>query len=156
MPAAEARSDVLGCCSMPIYSHDANFMSTRFIRMVRNERIGAGPYDTNMARKTSRSLPPRQPQPDWYLPEWMDTLQVKQSALAKACDWNGSTMHGIYHGRTEYYREIVNLISKQLNIEPYELLMPPDRAMAIRQFLASAETIVSIAYDGEKRDGTNG
>ena len=111
-----------------------------------------------MARKTSRSLPKRAAQPDWYLPEWMATLGVKQAALAKLCGWNNSTMHGIYHGRTEYYREIVNLIAGQLHIEPYELMMPPEKAMAFRQFQASAEAIVTLAHDTADtwRDGTTG
>ena len=76
----------------------------------------------------------------------MKTLRVSQAKLAKECDWAASTMHGIYHGRTSYYRDMLNLIASKLHVEPYELLMPPERAMAFRQFLASAETIVTLAH----------
>lgn len=112
-------------CSMHGNSHGANFVSTPLLRGMCNEWLASSPYHANMPRKSSRSQPSRPASPDWYLPEWMRTLNVKQSQLAKLCDWNTSTMHGIYHGRTEYYREIVNLIAKQLKIEPCELMMPP-------------------------------
>lgn len=104
------------------------------------------PYHANMPRKpsTTKGLAPAVP--DWYLPEWMATLRVSQAKLAKECDWTPSTMHGIYHGRTSYYREIVNLIASKLNIEPFELLMPPDRAMALRRF---QEAAVTLAHDSE-------
>ena len=98
-----------------------------------------------MPRKTSRTIATRGPTPDWYLPEWMDALRVKQALLAKECGWSASTMHGIYHGRTEYYREIVNIIAAKLHIEPYELLMSPSEAMAIRQVRANAITIAEAA-----------
>ena len=58
------------------------------------------PYDANMPRKSAKANRVRPEQPDWYLPEWMDTLRVSQAKLAKECDWTPSTMHGIYHGRT--------------------------------------------------------
>lgn len=101
-----------------------------------------------MPRKSSQSDGLRPERPDWYLPEWMRTLNVSQAKLAKECDWTPSTMHGIYHGRTSYYREIVNLIAAKLNVEPFELLMPPERAMALRRFQDAALT---IAHDADSR-----
>lgn len=74
----------------------------------------------------------------------MATLRVKQATLAKECGWTNSTMHGIYHGRTDYYRELVNLISSKLNIEPFELLMHPDEAMAHRRMRIAAEQMVKV------------
>lgn len=99
-----------------------------------------------MPRKSAKSLGIRPEAPDWYLPEWMATLHVSQARLAKECDWTPSTMHGIYHGRTSYYRDIVNLIASKLNVEPFELLMPPERAMALRRF---QEAAVSLAHDAD-------
>lgn len=58
-------------------------------------------------------------------------------------------MHGIYHGRTDYYREIVNLIASKLHIEPWELLMHPDKAAAIRQYEASVKQMVKLAAVNE-------
>lgn len=105
-----------------------------------------------MPRKSAKSDGIRPEAPDWYLPEWMATLRVTQAKLAKECDWTPSTMHGIYHGRTNYYREIVNLIASKLKIEPFELLMPPERAMAFRRFQQAA---VSLAHDaGTEKEAT--
>lgn len=115
--------------------------------MVAKARAPTPLYHANMPRKSASSGKMRPEQPDWFLPEWMATLHVSQAKLAKACDWTPSTMHGIYHGRTSYYREIVNLIAVKLNIEPFELLMPPERAMAIRRM---QEAAVTIAHDAEK------
>lgn len=119
--------------------------------MAVNERALAALYDANMPRKSAKSDGIKPEQPDWYLPEWMKTLRVSQAKLAKECDWTPSTMHGIYHGRTSYYRDIVNLIASKLHIQPFELLMPPERAAAFRQFQASAEVIVTLAHDAEER-----
>lgn len=116
-------------------------------------RPGESPYDANMPRKSSKSQGVRPEQPDWYLPQWMDTLDVSQAYLAEECGWAASTMHGIYHGRTSYYRDIVNLIASKLRIQPYELLMHPDTAMAYRQYLAGARQVAALVHDadGEER-----
>lgn len=60
-------------------------------------------------------------------------------------------MHGIYHDRTAYYRGLVNLIAEKLDIEPCELLMHPNRAMALRRMRIAAEEIVTLAHDAEER-----
>lgn len=52
-------------------------------------------------------------------------------------------MSDIYNGRTAYYREIVNALSNALNIQPYELLMPPEEAMSIRRMRQAAITIAA-------------
>lgn len=100
--------------------------------MVVNVPLTAGSYNAKVPKKKPRAKPHRA-EPDWFLPEWIATLKTTQSKLARQCGWNTSTMHGIYHGRTQYYREIVNLIAGNLNIKPYELLMHPDEAFALRQ-----------------------
>jgi transcriptional regulator with XRE-family HTH domain len=109
-------------------------------------------YDANMPRKREKPAP-APVGPDWFLPEWMASLEVSQADLARECGWTNSTMHGIYHGRTAYYREIVNLIAEKLNLRPYELLMHPDEANAIRQIQREALRVVEI---GEPlREGGN-
>lgn len=70
--------------------------------------------------------------------------------------WSKATMSQLYNGTQDYSPKVVNEAARALNAQPYELLMVPERAMAFRQFLASAETIVTIAHDADKRDGTNG
>lgn len=119
----------------------------------------ASSYNGRMPRKSDSQRAVRRVGQDWFLPEWMKTLRVSQATLAKECDWPASTMHGIYHGRTAYYREIVNLIAAKLAIQPYELLMHPDEAMAIRRLRESALKIVQgtpPATEAPDRTGTNG
>lgn len=131
---------------MGSYSHGANYSSTTDFRMVRNDHRISNLYHANMPRKSAQSNGLEPEQADWYLQEWMKDLRVSQAKLARECDWTPSTMHGIYHGRTNYYREILNLIASKLNIEPYELLMPPEQAMAFRRFSESAAEIVDFGY----------
>lgn len=121
--------------------------------MVVNERLFSRSYYAKVPKR--RTAPrPAAAQPDWYLPEWMRTLNVSQATLARECDWPPNTMHGIYHGRTHYYREIVNLIAAKLKIEPYELLMHPDQAFALRRQREDALRIVQ-ATAPLQRTGTN-
>lgn len=87
------------------------------------------------------------PGPDWFLPEWMATLRVKQADLVRSTDWSPATVNDIYHGRTEYYRGVLNTVAKVLNLQPFELLMHPDDAMAIRRFRESALTIAANRHD---------
>lgn len=144
MSALDARS----VYSMDDISHDAKFSSTLEIRMAGNDARARPLYHAKMARKSAKSNGIRPEQPDWFLREWMKTLQVSQTRLAEMCDWKPSTMHGIYHGRTSYYRDILNLIATKLNVEPYELLMPPEQAMAFRRFQESAAEVVNL---GERK-----
>jgi hypothetical protein len=117
---------------MPAYSHGANYPSIADLRMSCGAASFAALYYANMPRK-KRPLPNRGATADWYLPEWMETVGISQAALAKKCGFTNSTMHGIYHGRTSYYRDLLNTVATQLNVEPYELLMPPAFAMALRR-----------------------
>jgi transcriptional regulator with XRE-family HTH domain len=109
-------------------------------------------YPTNMPRKRTKD-PRRSAEPDWYLQQWMKSLSVSQADLARECGWTNSTMHGVYHGRTAYYREIVNLIARKLNIRPYELLMHPEEAMAMRQFRKDALRVVETSRPLEAAEG---
>src|SRR4051812_15514713 len=85
--------------------------------------------------------PPTQPSHDWYLQEWMKTLRVSQARLAKRLDWSVSTMNDVYHGRTSYYRQILNQVASALHVQPFELLMHPDDAMAYRRMSQALRAI---------------
>ncbi len=64
--------------------------------------------------------------PDWYLVEWMRSKNINQAKLAELTGWSKATVNDIYHGRTKYYRDIVNECARVLEINAYELLMPPE------------------------------
>jgi len=80
---------------------------------------------------------------DWFLQSWMTTLGVTQAKLSRETGWSKATTNDIYHGRTAYYRQIVNEAAQALRISPYELLMHPEEAMAIRRMRESALRIVA-------------
>jgi hypothetical protein len=89
------------------------------------------------------------PQHDWYVKEWLAYYGKKQSDVVKDLDWNKAKISLTASGKQPYDRDDVNEIATWLNLEPFELLLPPDRAMAIRQYRASAEQIVTLAHDTE-------
>lgn len=96
-------------------------------------RVG---YHANMARKREDG---RAPGTDWYLPEWMDTLRITQAQVCRETGWSKATVNDIYHGKTAYYRQIVNDLARALRIEPFELLLPPEEAMQIRRLRTAVE-----------------
>ena len=81
---------------------------------------------------------------DWYLPEWMASLRVSQADLCREAGMSKSTMSEIVNGKTHYYRALVNQMATALNLEPFELLMHPDDAFALRRLRDDA---VRIAAD---------
>lgn len=97
-----------------------------------------------MPRK-ARPAPNRGAKPDWYLVEWLAYFKRNQTWLAKQMDVPTNTVHGIYHGRTSYYRDLLNQVASILHLEPYELLMPPEAAMALRRQRDAAFTIVEAS-----------
>lgn len=93
-----------------------------------------------MARKAQIK---RDFEPDWYLVEWMQSKRMTQTALSNLTGWSKATTNDIYHGKTAYYREILNKAAAALQIAPWELLMPPDQANAIKRMHAGALQIAA-------------
>lgn len=108
--------------------------------MGRNDFARAGSYHSNMPRKAT---PPRTVGPDWFLVDWMRSKQVTQADLVRLTGWSKATVNDIYHGRTEYYRAILNTLAGVLKIEPWEMLMHPEEANAILSMRASALRIAA-------------
>lgn len=108
------------------------------------------------------------PQHDWYFKQWLLHFEKIQAEVVKDLGWNKSKASLMFNDKQRYHRDDVNEIAAYLNIEPFELLLPPERAMALRQYRASAEQIVTLAHDAEtapvndspqkpvKRTGTHG
>lgn len=81
--------------------------------------------------------------PDWFLPEWMGALAVKPVDLVRETGMSKATISDIVNGRTNYYRALVNQMASVLHIEPFELLMHPDQAFALRRLRADAVRIAA-------------
>jgi hypothetical protein len=81
--------------------------------------------------------------PDWFLPEWMGALRVKPVDLIRETGMSKATISDIVNGRTNYYRSLVNQMAIALRIEPFELLMHPDEAFALRRLRDHAISIAA-------------
>jgi hypothetical protein len=82
---------------------------------------------------------------DWHLQAWLQHFGKIQSSLVNELGWDKSKANFVYHGKQQYKREIVNAVADWLGIKPYELLMPPEQALAIRRLRQSAEEILSTS-----------
>ena len=100
----------------------------------------------------------KKPRHDWYFNQWLEHVGKTQADVSNDLGWNKSKPSLFAAGSQRYHRDDVNALAAYLNVEPFELLIPPDRAMALRQYRASAEKIVTLAAETpadteEKRDG---
>lgn len=100
---------------------------------------------------------------DWFLNEWMLSTGVNQTVLRDRAGWGKASASNICSGKTGYSRRLINEAANALNIQPYELLMHPDDAMALRQLRNDALRIVEgsrrldqSAAAQSSRTGTNG
>lgn len=84
------------------------------------------------------------PAHDWYLKQWLDSLATRQAVVINRTGYPKSKVSKLVNGSQPYDRDTVNDIAAALNIEPFELLLHPDDAMALRRLRASA---VQIAAD---------
>lgn len=106
--------------------------------MVSLLRADAAPRLPHVALMTER-------EPDWYLQEWLAHLGKRQASLVNELGWVKGRANKVYHGAQPYRREVVNEIAGWLGIQPYELLMPPAEALAIRGLRETAQAIVATS-----------
>lgn len=100
---------------------------------------------------------------DWYLRDWFATQQLKQRDLITKLDYAPQTASNLWHGVQPYRRDHVEAISALLNIQPFELLMPPEEAMALRRLRSAIAEVVksdaepgAAAAEGMPMTGTRG
>lgn len=117
-------------------SDNPNSLSSPSVRMGRNDIARQQVYGFTMPRKAT---PARSIGPDWFLVEWMASKKMSQAELGRRCGWSKATANDIYHGKTEYYRAILNQVASALEIHPWELLMPPAEAHRIKRWRAAFE-----------------
>jgi transcriptional regulator with XRE-family HTH domain len=92
-------------------------------------------------------------QVNWYLREWMDHLSVKQTEMSKRTGWSKASASQLYNGVQDYSPNVVNEAAKALNVAGYELLMIPERAMALRRLRETALQIVHAESTDEQLTG---
>jgi hypothetical protein len=82
----------------------------------------------------------------WYLREWMEQSDPPkiQADLQRELSWSKAKAHDVWHGQ-QYTQALVDEIAPWLNVRPFELLLPPEVAMAIRRLRDDAARIVRDA-----------
>lgn len=98
-------------------------------------------HTANMARRGKpKGLVP------WYLPEWMAVAELKgrgaQTRMMELTGWSKATMSQLYNGGQDFSPKVLAEAAQALNCAPYELLMHPETAMAIRRLRQDALRIV--------------
>jgi len=155
MPAAFARSEYRGASFMRTCSHITNISASPQIRISGKDASLRIRNNSHMARRGIPKGPV-----NWFLQEWMASRGLdgrgSQTKMMELTGWSRATMSQLYNGQQDYSPVILKTAAEALNAEPFELLMPPERAMAIRRALASAREIASLAYESpaEPLDGT--
>lgn len=85
---------------------------------------------------------------DWHLKAWLEATDTTQADVVRKTDYPKAKVSDLVTGKQRYNRDILNDIALALNIEPHELLMHPDDAMALRRMRKLAEDMVRIPYAG--------
>ncbi|MGA9220026.1 MAG: helix-turn-helix transcriptional regulator [Pseudomonas graminis] len=84
---------------------------------------------------------------DWYLRQWLATLRTTQADLERRTGWDKRKASHLVTGKQPYKRETVNEAALALNVEPFELLMHPDDAFALRQLREAGLRIAAEPRD---------
>ena len=85
------------------------------------------------------------PDPNWYLEEWMGALGLKAADLSRLTGMLPPAISKLRNGEQPYKRDHVNAIASALQIEPYELLMHPSEATALRRLKSDLAQIVKTS-----------
>lgn len=130
--------------SMPNSLHIANGFASGKVCTARNDTPRPCFYTANMARTR-----PRIPV-GWFLREWMETLKVRQADMMKRAGWSKTTASLLYNCQQDYNPQLVRDAARALNVEEWELLMPPSLAMQIRRLRAAVDSEVQLRVAEER------
>jgi hypothetical protein len=83
------------------------------------------------------------PTHDWYLGDWLRTMRLSQARLDALTGWGKRKTSELVSGKQRYNRDVLNEAAAVINVAPFELLLHPDDAMAIRRMRASALQIAA-------------
>lgn len=121
-------------------SHILNFAASKKIRNVHADTLLRSSYNPNMARRGIPKGPVI-----WFLREWMQASNVAtQAQMSEKTGWSKAKMSQLYNFQQDINSEILLEAAQALNVRPYELLLHPDDAHAIRQM---RKTALQLAAD---------
>jgi len=127
------------------------------VRVSPADKRGVFSHNPNMPKRSAKTQ--RDFKHTWYLREWLQQSDPPktQADLQRALSWSKAKAHDVWHGQ-QYTQALVDEVSAWLQIRPFELLLPPEQAMAIRRLRDSAATIahVSDAVDAVPKRSVTG
>lgn len=100
----------------------------------------------------SASSPPSELSHRWHLAEWARVKGLSQADAQREIGWAKSSASNLFNNHQRYTQHLVDQAAAWLGIEPYELLMEPEKAMALRRLEESARTIVNAPAFAEAAD----
>ncbi len=95
-----------------------------------------------MPRKRSNAPSPELLSHRWYLPEWAKLKKKRQADAQRELGWPKSSASERWNGKQRYTQDLVDEVARWLKIEPYELLMSPAEAQALKRLRQTAQEIV--------------
>lgn len=108
-----------------------------------------------MAKKASKNgkLGPTQKdfKHTWYLQEWMRQAHPPkiQADMVRELGMGRATASAVYNGQ-QYTQTLIDALAPWLNVEPYELLLHPDVAFAIRRLRAEGLRLAKDVESAER------
>jgi predicted XRE-type DNA-binding protein len=90
----------------------------------------------------------------WYLWEWMEQAGKKQADMVRELGWSRAKASDLMAGQ-QYNQGHIDELSSWLHVRPFELLLHPAEAMALRRLREDAARIVE-SEPGLPRTGTAG
>lgn len=83
------------------------------------------------------------PQPDWFLRQWLDSLHITQAEFERLTGWDKRKVSFLVTGKQPYKRDELNEAARALHLDPFELLLHPEDAFALRRMRESAIRIAA-------------
>lgn len=111
-------------------SHIGNDSVKAVVPFLGNDASGALIYKRNMGSA---------PQHDWYLKEWLASLDTSVTWLERETGWTHRIASQLVNCRTRWNRDHLMLAARTLRISPFELLLHPDDAMQIRRLRSAVD-----------------
>ena len=79
----------------------------------------------------------------WFFAEHAETQGKTQADVERALGWPRGKVSALWNCKQRYNQEAVDEVAAWLKLEPYELLMSPDEAHAIKQLRSAARAITN-------------
>ena len=87
----------------------------------------------------------------WYFAEWAIELGRTQADAERALGWPSANISKLWRGKQRYTQHHVDAAASWLGIQPYELLLRPEDALALRQLINAARRIVAEEGPSNRR-----